>query len=397
MFEGTAFLMKRISIERGDVQHGSDKLYFFYDESNNIRTFRNKDGKFNNPAQLNFVLGGIVSSEDIELHSLDNIKDLLTLDKSFTEIKFGKVLAANAKQGEFLKKIGSKNLEFFLTYLLERDSLFIHISVLNPFFYAIVDIIDIITYHNESRYFPGLTLEEYHRILKGGLYKILLTRYDECGRLFHKYGIPYLKDEHVGNFLSDFVSLISSIPVSGKENSKIKDEIICSIVRKKKIIRKEGGGLTFFSESEQRNQLVSDFSTLYQQKIFVYDNSFHLFDKEDFIEELWRKNGFLDSSFRNRFDFTESKADIRIQISDGISGLIANFFDYLSFNSIEKIKKDFSLINKDSLTYKNLELLRILLNKSCAFERLFVQYVVPKEDLDKFRAFLNGEIKLSHK
>ncbi|WP_300979542.1 hypothetical protein [Streptococcus thermophilus] len=387
-WEKHAELIRIMSESIHKIYHGSDKLHFFYDESNNIRVFRNKNGKFNNPGALNFVLAGIVSVKPIKIEEISEIKNHLKLDKSTKEIKFKKSLAK--KSNNFLDVISTQNLENFLQYIIDYPELYLHISVLNPFYYGIVDLVDELVSDIDSKFFEELKkndLRGYLSLLKNVLYDILLSKYEECSNLFWKYDFPAIKDTEVVNFIDELVSLINSISTKEKEKKKVKEEIVILLLRKKKRIIKGSSEFIYHTNLEKDNILVKGFSELYQHKLFLFNNSKHLFDEEDTIKDDWNQNGFLESSFSEIFNFEVSHNDIRLQISDVFAGLFANLFDFLSIHTLEQLETIFNGLNRESKSYRVLCLTKRLIMKTELFESYLLHYVIPYEDIRKFRYF----------
>lgn len=115
--------------------------------------------------------------------------------------------------------------------------------------------------------------------------------------MFWKYDFPAIKDTEVVNFIDELVSLINSISTKEKEKKKVKEEIVILLVRKKKRIIKGSSEFIYHTNLEKDNILVKGFSELYQNKLFLFNNSKHLFDEEDTIKDDWNQNGFLESSF----------------------------------------------------------------------------------------------------
>lgn len=365
------------------AKKSNEELKFFYDESNNIRVFRNNDGKFNNEGQLNFILGGFFSTFDIKGNDLKDITNNLLLDKSNKELKFKNL--TNKKRKNFYDKISNRNLESFLTYLIEHKELYVHFQVLNPFYYGIVDFIDEIVYKNTGRYFNNLDFEEYLFLLKNGLYHILLKKYDECSNLFWKYEFPSISKKNTIPFLEEIISLLNDVVVE-KEYKRVKQEIITLCMRKKKQVQKSLSEFILHSEHEKKNTLLTNFSTVYQKNIFVYENSYHLFDEETEIKKLWKENGFWDSTIKERFEFADSKNDIRLQVSDCIAGLLSLLFDHLSKTSMDKLGREFNSL-QDSLAITNLKNLKVLLERTEHFDSCLLWYNIAESDVAKFRYF----------
>ena len=115
-----------------------------------------------------------------------------------------------------------------------------------------------------------------------------------------------------------------------------------------------------------------------------------MFDEEDTIIEEWKKNGLYTWGDKRRFEFCKSETDIRIQISDVLSGLIAKLFDFLSeIHSIKDLECMIQSVSKDSNSYKVLKNLFLLLDKAKAYDSFFWYYSAPKIDTEKFRFLYN--------
>ncbi len=52
--------------------------------------------------------------------------------------------------------ISTQNLENFLKYIIDYPELYLHISVLNPFYYGIVDFVDELVSDIDSKFFEEL-------------------------------------------------------------------------------------------------------------------------------------------------------------------------------------------------------------------------------------------------
>ena len=364
--------MKKYVLMINEVSKKDEKLYFFYDESNNMRLFRNKETGFNNTYKKNFVLGGIVSTEQVKKTSLEDFLNLLNLNKNMTEIKFKHI---SNDENDFYRKINNEKLNKFLDYLLQNENLIIHFHVFNPFYFGIVDLIDELDISN-----PELIW-----ILKNELFNMCTEEYKECSELFFKYNYPCIKRTDAGEFLEKFTSLLNK---SKKNGISITQQCLRSyIISLFNKLKNSQNKLIFHDESEKENILVKNFSDNYMRLIYIYENSKHIFDEENSIMEIWKNNEFSISSLSTRFRFEKSENDLRIQISDCIIGFIRAVFDYLTVNDINQIEKDFESLNKDSIQYSNLVKLQSLLERTQNFDSYLLNYTIPLENITKFRFY----------
>lgn len=367
-----ALMMKKNVSMINNVSKKDEKLYFFYDESNNMRLFRNKETGFNNTYKENFVLGGIVSTEQVKKTSLEEFLNFLNLNKNMTEIKFKHI----SNQGnDFYRRIDNEKLNKFLDYLLQNENLIIHFQVFNPFYFGIVDLIDELDISNHNLNWA----------LKNELFNMCTEKYKECSELFFKYNYPCIKRADAEEFLEKFTSLLNKSRKNGISipQPSLRSYIISSFNKLKNSQNK----LIFHNESEKENILVKDFSDIYMRFIYIYENSKHIFDEETSIMEIWKNNEFSNSSLSTRFQFKKSDDDLRIQISDCITGFIRAIFDYLTVNDLNQIEKDFELLDKNSTPYCNLIKLQLLLERTQHFDSYLLNYTIPLENIQKFRFF----------
>ena len=289
-----------------------------------------------------------------------------------TEIKFKHI----SNQGnDFYRKINNEKLNKFLDYLLQNENLIIHFQVFNPFYFGIVDLIDELDISNH----------ELNWNLKNELFNMCTEEYKECSELFFKYNYPCIKRADAEEFLEKFTSLLNKSKKNGISITQqvLRNYIISLFIKLKNSQKK----LILHDESEKENILVKDFSNIYMRFIYIYENSKHIFDEETSIMEIWKNNEFSNSPLSTRFLFEKSDNDLRIQISDCITGFIRAVFDYLTVNDINQIKKDFESLNKDSIQYSNLVKLQSLLERTQNFDSYLLNYTIPLENIAKFRFY----------
>lgn len=85
----------------------SRKFYFYYDETENIRLFRNKEKGFNNDYDVSFSLGGIVFEKNILTEKHEKLWKDLAVKDNMKEIK-AKFIMNNKKENEYFDVINSK-------------------------------------------------------------------------------------------------------------------------------------------------------------------------------------------------------------------------------------------------------------------------------------------------
>lgn len=374
-------IMKRNYLSLFEISKHQEPLNFFYDESNNIRRFKNNNGSFNNDKYCNFSLGGLVLHKNVKVMEFEQLVDKLGFrnNANFSEFKLKHFLVK--KEKDFIKRINSKKLCDLLEYLNSKQGIYIHFSILNFFYYGIVDIVD--TLFEVGEYYDKRESDN----LKSFVYEKMILEYENWAEKFWEYQFPNIPKEKMSSFLNDLIAYFARLRTFGKKEKRQSDKFIqlCS-KRKRKL---ESMPHILLSRNES-NSLVDSLSEVYQQRVIVYDKAYHMFDEEDTIIEEWKKNGLYTWGDKRRFEFCKSETDIRIQISDVLSGLIAKLFDFLSeIHSIKDLECMIQSVSKDSNSYKVLKNLFLLLDKAKAYDSFFWYYSAPKIDTEKFRFLYN--------
>lgn len=369
--------IKTVSTELNHIKAANESLVFFYDESNNIRKYHNKNGSFNTSEYQNFSLGGIVLINSLEDKDFNELTEILDFGKNdhFYEFKLKHFLV---KKGDnFIGKINSQKLSTLLEYLYLKQGVFVHFIILNYFYYGIVDIVDTLF---ESGQVPTKNDSDN---LKTFIYTKMVVDYNYWSQKFWEYDYPNVSTEQMVNFLDDLISYFVKVRTSTTIEHKLKDRFINLCSWRKRELRDNTHTLL---SGNNPNSLVDTLSEVYQARVMVYDRSYHIFDDEYSIGEKWKKIGFYEWGIDKRFEFRKSETDVRIQISDVLAGIIARLFDFLSqISSIAELANTLRKIPDNSSSYKVLRYLFLLISKSDSYDEYFSQFVAPKNDIEKFR------------
>ena len=369
--------IKTVSTELNHIKAANESLVFFYDESNNIRKYHNKNGSFNTSEYQNFSLGGIVLINSLEDKDFNELTEILDFGKNdhFYEFKLKHFLV---KKGDnFIGKINSQKLSTLLEYLYLKQGVFVHFIILNYFYYGIVDIVDTLF---ESGQVPTKNDSDN---LKTFIYTKMVVDYNYWSQKFWEYDYPNVSTEQMVNFLDDLISYFVKVRTSTTMEHKLKDRFINLCSWRKRELRDNTHTLL---SGNNPNSLVDTLSEVYQARVMVYDRSYHIFDDEYSIGEKWKKIGFYEWGIDKRFEFRKSETDVRIQISDVLAGIIARLFDFLSqISSIAELANTLRKIPDNSSSYKVLRYLFLLISKSDSYDEYFSQFVAPKNDIEKFR------------
>ncbi len=310
---------------------------FYYDETNNIKKFYVRENDFNYTFSANFVLGGLV-----HVGSPPNVQSLiasLKLQNTTTEIKFKHI--AN---GTFLECLKSNRLTLFLDFVLRSD-LYIHYSSLNILYWAIVDIVDSAIVGSEVAKNKGLPFVNH---LKNDLYKLARLEIASVIDLFYRYQYPNIKKDKIIPFIEDLVSLFDSYIYS------IEFHLGLESLRQLLEGAKKREELAFIMDDED-NILLKDLSQFYLRPIYMFKNSFHIFDNEDSISEILSDFRVLEGDFEiKNYSFVDSKSNILVQLSDVFVGLIGKLTRYFNTSTREQIQMDMDALSEIQRTNINL-------------------------------------------
>lgn len=369
--------IKTVSSQLNHIKSANESLLFFYDESNNIRKYHNKDGRFNASEYQNFSLGGIVLIDSFENTEFDDLIEMLKFggNDNFSEFKLKHFLVKKGKN--FIEKINSQKLNTLLEYLYLKQGVFIHFQILNFFYYGIVDIVDTL-FEREL----GFTKDDLDS-LKTYIYTKMIVDYNYWSQKFWEYDYPNISNEQMPKFLDDLISYFVKTRTSTTRERRLNDRFISLCSQRKRMLRDSKHILL---SGNNPNSLVNSLSEVYQEKIFVYNRSYHIFDEEDSISERWKEIGFYEWGINKKFEFRKSETDVRIQISDVLAGIIAKLFDFLSqISDIAELERLLREIPDNSNSYKVLQHLFLFISKSDSFDGFFIKYIAPKSDIEKFR------------
>jgi len=337
---------------------------FYYDETNNIRKFYVKESGFNYSFTSNFVLGGIVyqgTQPDIK-----PLFDELNLQKTIKEVKLRHIA-----KGDFLDCLKSEKLTCFLKYLLDSE-MYIHYSNLNILYWSLVDIVDSAIVNSEA----AMQLPpSFVNHLRNDLYKLAKLEIDSVIKLFYNFEYPNIKSELVLEFIESLTSLFDEYLQT--------EEFHFGLESLRQILKeaKRKGSLPFIMDEEDYI-LINNFSQFYLNPIYLFKNSYHIFDNEISISEIVSDYKIFDGDEEiKNYSFIDSQSNLFIQSSDIFAGLFGKLTNYLNTSPREKIINDFDLFSKKQLN--NIDLLIDLEDKSHNKNIGFLQTVDSYEEMSK--------------
>ena len=345
-------------------------LTFFYDETENVCKFYLTETGVNDPTALSkdFVLAGVMYENRPD--GIDSLFSKLNLQTN--ELKYKNM----SRNRTFEQIICSKRITLILNWLFEKD-IYIHFSSLGNLYYALADIIDSII--------PD-ELMSINFELKSSLHQFCKSYFNEFYPILYKYHFPNIKSEEINKFLKDVITFLEDYELPKTCNS-IYIEIIKQLL--KEAARK--GNLIFLQDNED-DILVDQYFNLYQNQCINYKYSFHHFDNENEVIQNMETFQLYENGQRFiNYDFLESIDDKFIQLSDVISGLFCDLFQYLDNISFDKIKQLDYLKNKRLID--NLSKIQRLIIRSDNFHPMLIHMIsdmyIRNDRLNKLALFNN--------
>lgn len=308
------------------------KYHLYFDETNNVKKFRIKDGtgSFNVDSDFIFVLGGI---EGEGIVTLDELRTQFKLQANVNEIKSNHIY--NGKLEDCLK---SKKLDSFLNLLAEKGW-HIHFSSLNLLYWSIVDILDSIDACVSDQE-CGITY------LKAMLYRVAKSAKERLVKIMYNYKYPDIKDmKSLHSFFEELINMCSDYNAhSDSAMSKIKEHLISCL----SLGLKQTSAL--FIQNEQELMLLKSFHDIYLAEIYTWVNSTLVFDKEDdIIKTLEGEKVEVDGQKVENYSFTDSKSNTMIQLSDVAVGIVSRYLQFIDVHA-EKIEMEIARFSEEQMS-----------------------------------------------
>lgn len=339
--------------------------FFYYDETNNIKTFYVRENDFNYTFTANFVLGGLV--HDADEPNVDALIESFNLQRTSKEVKFKHIAF-----GEFLDCLKSQKLKLYLQFIKDSD-LYIHYSSLNILYWSLVDIVDSAIMSSESAMTLGIG---FANRLKNDLYKLARLEINAVIDLFYKFEYPNIKSEKVIEFVESLSDIFQ--PYLGEEEFHFGLESLRQILKEAR--KKEA---LPFVMNETDYILLSDLSQFYLRPIYTFKSSTHVFDNEESIRGILGEYRILDNGIEiNSYSFTDSQDSKLTQLSDIFVGLMGKFTQYRNTHKTEEIVADINLLTP--LQSDNLNLFIDVILKSEQKNPAFLHSIDSMEEIMKF-------------
>lgn len=379
-----------------------DKYQLYYDESNNMRVFSLREGKYNIDSDPNqkispiFVLAGIALKEQQSGLDFVALQKSLSLDKSATELKFKSVVALKAgfTPHQALKfTLGNRKIQNVLSWLVEHD-VSIHVFSINTAFWSSLDIIEDLLCFDASM---EETLSQHY--YKDCLYKLIKN--DKVGfiNLLNEFGYPKIEKPKAVPFLKalhDFnrdawVKLVPEDLKDTDPNGLCADLMRLGLFMYKRLeLNADELEFTLVYGNDEK-YLIGDFSNFYVNRISTFPASEHILDEEDKVKPL------IDSVFAAMgksdtydYDFIKSNESLPIQVADCVAGIFRVLLAYLEDSSLEDVKLFLKSLNP--MEQKTFAKLKCLLEGSIEECGMLFHTVMVPADTEKYEVLFADQL-----
>ena len=356
----------------------NEQIYdFYYDETNNYRVVKLTNVGFNDNKVLrsNFTLGGICIRKDRKT-SLDEVMKKLALQNK-QELKAKTFFK---KRNVFSECICQPKLNVILEWILSNA--YIHYTDIDALYYSVIDIVDSICDTETGMQILPLLGQAF----KSKLYMLIRENIIAFLCLCAETNYPNIEAKDVEIFCSRIIQMIES-----SNGDTIEPHFTLETFRqltKEKL--RDKSGLIFLKDNPDKT-IIESFYALRQQRCIFFSKSYHIFDNE-FIDEAYMKKFSMsleDGKTLRNFEFCDSKSRYELQISDIVVYLISKYLQFITYTSLEEVKKTIEGLNKFGL--KNFQCFMKILVKSQKENLYFIEGIIP-EQMHYYRCQMNDYI-----
>jgi len=343
------------------------KYVFYYDESNNCRKFGVDDSKrqFNTDYTADFVLAGVVKKvEDTVDVSLESFRKILKLQENVKEIKFKKLYS----KGDFLQCVKEERLFKTLSWI-DKSPFYIHYIHVNNLFYTLVDIFDSIVGIDEISEF------EYYCRMKSVFYCMFKDKAEALQNIMFKYKYPNLQKENIEIFCNELLLLLGS-----RREMKAEEKFLVRM-----LARASKSNELVFLHGNNDYIMQENYAEFYLDPILKYQKSKHIFDEETTVQNIVKEQIAQGENVRDNFEFVKSEADIFVQLSDVVAGILGKMFKYINYTSVNQQLKDAESLSK--LQEDNILLIYKLRMDAEVENRGFLHSIAPLAEIENLNRF----------
>lgn len=352
------------------LTRADDAYTFYYDETNNIRRLHVTSEGLNVRDPMCFVLGGVAHRGPPRPLDIAGLRAAVRLQPSAPELKL-----RHLGSGDILDLLKSARVEAYLDWL-SAEGLLIHYSVVDPLYWATVDIVDSIISHG-----PMAHMQAFHMQLKAGLFTVLACDVDDVADLFHRYRYPNVGEAGRLAFVRELLDRL-------EDRETLLDHFEYMMLKGVLQAGARSEALIYLQD-EDPDTLLDSFVEFFIHRICLFKNARHILDVEPQIEEPLKACVFTDGGRRlDTFAFVDSKSDPGIQASDAIVGMLGKLFSYVTRTSVPELIADRQLLTPDQ--ERRLAKLNALLDRSDAESPALLHQVASVSAMRAGQFFLEG-------
>jgi len=344
-------------------------LRLYHDETNNIRRLTLGELGLNTPDTKTFVIAGVALMPECKISEWAELRQLLCVQPSANEIKF-EYLA----KGSYEDALGSRKLASLLQWLLDQN-IMIHYSAMDPLYWSILDVIE--SLQADKRF----QIDGCHMELKTELHHAAVQNLAGFMSLLHGFKYPDVPRGEVRPFLRAVLAFVDEyVPQDRSAATWLLRQTLRHAAHLSAL------ELTLLHDNKP-GALIDDFSHLFTHRIYLFKNAAHIFDRETFVEKVLAEFELREGERRLDYRFADSKAEVGIQLSDVVAGLVGRHFSYLQEHSLTRLMQ--RQANFTETQRNNLTRLRMLIDRSDALSDGLFHALMPLDTSFKNNAFLH--------
>ena len=146
-------------------------------------------------------------------------------------------------------------------------------------------------------------------------------------------------------------------------------------------------GEIIFLQENDKNIMVDELAQFYLHFIGLFRNSEHVFDSQKEVKHWIEKYIIIDENNHqvDNYSFRDSKNDILIQLSDVVSGIYGQMYEYLNKTEIHSIARDVKQMDDQQLRCASL--LCSLIYRASYRNQGFIFSITAQSVRDRFEHF----------
>lgn len=300
------------------MRAGADQaLTFYYDETNNIRLLRLKDGGLNVVDPQIFVLGGVVHRGAARKLDLAQLRKAMNVMANVNELKF-----THIAKGDLLPVLKSPRVTTFLEWIAEQQ-LGVHFLAVDPLHWGLADIIDSILAETDSVLLPHAMK------LKSDLARVLRSDLPRSTEMLASFGFPNITGVRVLAFVEALISIV-------EDAEGLLEHMNFMMLRGVLQMGRKLPELLFLDEKE--GVLADNFGLFSLARVCLFKNSSHVFDEEVEVQAYFDGRRLMSAGApHHNHHFVRSQDEEGIQLSDVVVGLIGRLFSWANQTELHEV------------------------------------------------------------